>query len=123
MKLLIVLLVIFLSSALYGQGGWILQESGTTVNLRSISSYDGVNIIAVGEGGIILLSTNYGVRWTELPSPTHETLNGVAALSGKVIASSVRKIPFITQATEEFPGIRQKAVRAENVRLICLLKN
>jgi photosystem II stability/assembly factor-like uncharacterized protein len=79
------IIIIFLLSAstLFAQGGgWILENSGTTKNLHSISCRDGVNIIAVGEGGIMLLSTNRGLYWRTLESPTKANLNGVVAISG-----------------------------------------
>jgi photosystem II stability/assembly factor-like uncharacterized protein len=73
----------FASSNLLAQNGWILQNSRTRENLRSISSSDGVNVMAVGKGGIILLSTDQGINWQRLQSPTQKYLNGVAAISGK----------------------------------------
>ena len=61
-----------------GGNSWIVQESGTTKNLRSVSFPDPNNGTAVGDNGIILHTTNGGTTWKAQSSGTAETLYGVS---------------------------------------------
>lgn len=57
---------------------WRIIPSGTTKKINAIMGGGGwPNYIAVGDDGLILRSTNYGLNWTTIPSPTTEDLYGV----------------------------------------------
>jgi len=60
----------------------VLQNSGTTKNLRGISTYDGVNAVAVGEKGTVATTDNEGrPSWNLQPSPTDSNFNSVTSIS------------------------------------------
>jgi len=88
-----------------------LQESGTTANLHSISSIDGVNVIAVGENGIVLLSIDKGITWRSINSPTQTNINGVAAISGRefCIVGPKDTIYYTTDRGVSWRGVRSNA--------------
>lgn len=96
-----VLFILTFSNA-FGQGGWILRESGTPNNLRSISSFDGMTIVSVGDSTVIgdsatvVSSENGGETWqvqkdifwkdwTRDHVGMH--LNGVVALGPKIFCA------------------------------------
>lgn len=58
---------------------WFQQSSGTTFDLHSVSFINENNGIAVGDGPIILKTTNGGVSWIQQSSdlPSYEDLYGV----------------------------------------------
>ncbi len=57
---------------------WRIIPSSTNKNINCIMGGGGwPNYIAVGDDGLILRSTNYGLNWTTIPSPTTEDLYGV----------------------------------------------
>jgi photosystem II stability/assembly factor-like uncharacterized protein len=102
----------FASAKLFAQNGWLLQESSTTVNLRSITSIDGVNVMAVGEKGTILLSIDKGLHWgAQLQSPTQKDLNGVAAISSThyCIVGPKDTIYYTTDRGVSWHGVRSNA--------------
>jgi photosystem II stability/assembly factor-like uncharacterized protein len=75
------------SEASFAQTGWQLQNSGTSANLRSISTYDGVNAVCVGEGGTILTTDHNGVPWRQQQSPTSKDLNGVTSITARILCA------------------------------------
>src|SRR5438552_3921207 len=65
---------------------WSSQESTTTRHLRGVCAVAaGANTIglAVGDGGIILHTSNGGATWAAQDSPASATLHGVSTLDGK----------------------------------------
>ncbi len=65
-------LILFIPFKSYSQFGWYPLNSGTTQNLNSLYG----NFI-VGDSGIILKSTNYGINWIRTQSPTTKNLNSI----------------------------------------------
>ena len=64
MRKIILLIFLFITTSnIYGQGGWVLRESGTRKTLRSISSSDGWAVVAVGDSGTVVNSGTAGVSW------------------------------------------------------------
>jgi photosystem II stability/assembly factor-like uncharacterized protein len=61
-----------------GAGGWSTQTSGTVGNFLGIAFSDATNGWAVGEGGMIVATTNGGVTWSAQVSGTTQDLNAVA---------------------------------------------
>ena len=57
--------------------GWVSKESGTTEDLRGIAC-KGTTWVAVGENGIVIVSTDNGNTWATKPSGTENDLYGVA---------------------------------------------
>jgi len=64
-----------------------LRTAPTDSNLFSVSSDRGAGEatiwIAVGEGGVIVRSTNNGTTWTQITSPTTENLRSVIGYGGE----------------------------------------
>ncbi len=52
-------------------------QTGTAATLRRITNIDD-NLVAAGDSGTIALSTNRGVSWSFIPSPTSGTIRAVA---------------------------------------------
>jgi photosystem II stability/assembly factor-like uncharacterized protein len=46
------------------QAGWVLHESGTARNLRSISTASGQHLVAVGDTGSVVTSNDKGLSWS-----------------------------------------------------------
>ncbi len=57
---------------------WSPQFSGTSHAVLSLSLTSSNSLIAVGEVGTILRSAD-GLQWDQMPAPTTETLNSIAA--------------------------------------------
>ncbi len=64
---------------------WTARTSGTAVRLRAVVAKGGV-LIAVGEGGVVLASSDSGASWASRTSGVTETLRGVAASSTRFVA-------------------------------------
>jgi photosystem II stability/assembly factor-like uncharacterized protein len=65
----------------------LVSPKGTTVSLESVRSSNSGLVIVVGEGGVILRSTDAGVKWQRVSSGTTRWLYGVAVTqTGKCIA-------------------------------------
>jgi len=67
----IILLFLLLSNALSAQ--WIEQSSGTTQHLLGVNFIDSMTGVAVGNNGTILKTTDGGVHWNTIPSPSNKT--------------------------------------------------
>ena len=89
-----IFLVLFISTIIFSQPGWVSLNSGVTVNLNSVHFVDENNGYAVGEAGTVLKTTNGGTNWTSTTTSPAENLNavhffnmneGVIAASGGVI--------------------------------------
>lgn len=66
------------------QAGWYELDSGTTNTLWAIHGADENSIIAVGEDGLALYTTDGGDVWEEGVSGTTEFLNDVYMISSEV---------------------------------------
>lgn len=89
-----IFLVLFISTVVLGQPGWVSLNSGATVNLNSVHFVDENNGFVVGESGTVLKTTNGGMSWNSTTTSPAENLNavhffnvneGVIAASGGVI--------------------------------------
>ena len=76
---LIILLLTLLTFVISGctKPGWVIQESSTTNNLRSLWFTDTKTGTVVGDHGTILRTTNGGDKWTIQICGTEENLWGV----------------------------------------------
>ncbi len=54
---------------------WNVATTGTTANLFSV--FGSSSTFAVGSGGVIIKSTNNGLNWSSVTSPTSNNLNSV----------------------------------------------
>jgi photosystem II stability/assembly factor-like uncharacterized protein len=64
-----------------------IGASNLAVTFNAINSFDGVNVVAVGNAGYIIVSANSGTTWTQpsLPSGTTVNFYGIASVSASVI--------------------------------------
>jgi hypothetical protein len=84
---------------------WSTQVSGTSSALRKVV-WTGVRYVAVGDGGVILTSSD-GVAWTAQASPTASNLNGlvwtgtalVAVGSGGAVLTSADGLTWTSQTS------------------------
>jgi len=60
----------------------VIENVPTTSDLRAFVLYATNTLIAVGEGGVILRSTDDGLTWDDLASPTSNDLYAVAVSEG-----------------------------------------
>ena len=74
-----------LSDNSIGQPYWQIHNSGTTSNLNSIKHRPtfGTEIIIVGDNGVILLSTNYGMSWERINSGTNADLTSIEFINSE----------------------------------------
>ena len=78
MKNLITILVISLSFCLFAQEGWKdVTPAGTQPAFIGLDVVDSENVWVVGEGGIILNTTDGGNTWNEINSPVTYNLSHV----------------------------------------------
>jgi len=68
MRKIITLLFIFIAIPIYSQ--WLRQDSGVTANLNDVYCISPDVVIAVGEAGSILKTTDGGVHWIQKNSGT-----------------------------------------------------
>ncbi|MFI5263734.1 MAG: T9SS type A sorting domain-containing protein [Candidatus Kapaibacterium sp.] len=82
----ILIISIFIYSEDFAQSGWVLQNSETKTNLLGISTFDGINAVAVGEKGTVTTTNNEGrPSWRLQKSPIGSTFNGVTSLSSSIL--------------------------------------
>jgi photosystem II stability/assembly factor-like uncharacterized protein len=79
-----VMVVPLVSWVHHAVAGWQKLTSGTNINLRDITAHHGnFNLVwAVGEGGLVLHSSNGGTTWEPQESEATGTLHSVAFLEG-----------------------------------------
>lgn len=81
-KFLLCCLLIFFIGKLDAQYGWYLQNSGTNVNLNSVSIvYPYTFVWIAGNNGTILMTSNSGVNWIQQSSGTINNLNSIQFVS------------------------------------------
>jgi len=86
-KYLIVILI-FLSSDVYPQSGWIQQQSGLSVELNSAFFLNSNTGWICGDSGKILKTTNGGTNWILQTTPTRERLMSIFFLNANTGWSS-----------------------------------
>ncbi|MBL4836547.1 MAG: hypothetical protein JKY34_03130 [Kordiimonadaceae bacterium] len=59
---------------------WVRQTTPTQNHLQDISAWDETNAVAVGNGGIILITDNAGATWTEVEAPKSEIANKLISI-------------------------------------------
>jgi photosystem II stability/assembly factor-like uncharacterized protein len=72
--LFLIFLLLLSSQLLFSQPGWFRLNSGTSTELNSIAAVNN-NAWAVGNGGVIVRTTNNGINWYTQPSGTVNNLN------------------------------------------------
>ena len=87
---------------------WVMQNSGTSSNLFSISNF-GSSVLASGSGGVILRSTDLGVSWSQANSGTNSSIFGIARVysnnyfvvgaNGTVLFSTNRGVSWTPQVS------------------------
>lgn len=70
----ILLFLFFLNSQILSQFGWYRLNSGTNVQINSISQ-SFLQATAVGNNGLILRTSNSGINWSVITSGTTQNLN------------------------------------------------
>jgi len=71
-------LLLLFSSVSYAQSGWFLQHGGDQdLLLFDVELLDASTVIAVGENGTILRTTDAGASWHTVPSGTDQVLHHV----------------------------------------------
>ena len=78
------ILVVGITSSVFGQSIWNTQNSGTTINLTS-AVWTGKQWVAVGYSGVILTSQD-GLKWTSQTSGTTAALLSVIWTGSKLVA-------------------------------------
>ena len=76
---------------LTGDGGatWAPRSTGAFGQLFSVFFADATTAVAVGEGGVIVRSTDAGQSWRPVASPTTRTLNhGALRLAARSVTRS-----------------------------------
>jgi len=87
--ILISLMVVSLPN-LYSEGGWVMQNSGTSLKLYTIHFNDANFGFAMGQNGRMLRTTNGGNNWEILNSVTNGVIRDVKVLSSqRILAISV----------------------------------
>lgn len=74
MKNLFTILFIAFSINTFGQEGWSKQTSPSLLGIRSIYAINSLDIWAVGAEGLIIHTTDGGIRWDSIPSGIQEGL-------------------------------------------------
>ena len=85
MRIIIIIFSLFVFCNSFAQSGWQIQKSGTTKNLLSVSTTDGVNGVIVGLNGIVLTTGNMGLPWFQEQSFTNQNLYGVTSISARIL--------------------------------------
>jgi photosystem II stability/assembly factor-like uncharacterized protein len=66
----------------------VISGVPTTADLRAYAQYQGNTLLAVGDGGVILRSTNDGANWSQVVSPTGEDLYALAVYNSAIAVAA-----------------------------------
>lgn len=77
----LLLMIILSNLIIYGQSGWFSLTSGTGSNLNGVDFMTTDYVIAVGNGGIILKTTDGGTTWDNITSGTTQNLNSISIIN------------------------------------------
>ncbi|MBU1180494.1 hypothetical protein KJ885_06130 [Patescibacteria group bacterium] len=86
-KILLFGFLVIFSSSLFSQSGWFWQNPlPQNNNLKAVKYITSTFVLAVGDNGTVLKSTNGGSTWTKLPAPKNpgivgETTNPLSSIS------------------------------------------
>ncbi len=75
---------LFSFSIANSQPGWFSLNSGTTNSLNGIGFFTTDYVIAVGDAGTILKTTDGGVSWENITSGTSERLNSISVINNSI---------------------------------------
>lgn len=70
------------NNTVYINGDFVQRSSGVSSNLRSVSvvarnNPNSTKVLAAGDNGTIVVSNNFGVTWTNLNSPTTQSISAI----------------------------------------------
>ncbi len=77
----LILSIIFYNLVIYAQSGWFSLNSGTGNNLNGVDFLITEYVIAVGDGGTILLTSDGGSSWNNIVSGTTQNLNSISIIN------------------------------------------
>jgi len=100
---LAILMLFTVVGSVLAQDGWVLRESGTRKKLNSVSSFDGQNAVAIGESGVVTITSNGGKSWEVQPG-INAVIRSVAAISDKIFCVCWAK-------RQRLPNYRWRAYR------------
>ncbi len=90
MRKIIFILILTITQSSYFYSQWVQQSSGTSGSLTAIHFYNENTGFCVGDGSIILKTTNGGSNWISLASPVQINFNYVRMFSvSNIIVGSV----------------------------------
>jgi photosystem II stability/assembly factor-like uncharacterized protein len=87
--------------------GWDLEASPTVQNLYAVAASDADTWVAVGDGGVVVRSTDGGLDWTTVSSPVADALRGVSfngpvglavAIGGRILRTTDSGASWTVQA-------------------------
>ncbi len=64
---------------------WRQQPSGTRNNLRDVAFYNAATGYAVGDGGVVLKTTNGGTNWAAVTSPDKSDIRSVTVIDSAAV--------------------------------------
>ena len=101
------LTILFSLSLARAQTGWFSLSSGTSNSLNGIGFFTTDYVIAVGDAGTILMTTNGGNSWESVPSGTSENLNSISVINNStaVIAGNSGTILRTTDAGSSWTSV------------------
>lgn len=99
--------IVFNLSVVSAQTGWFSLSSGTTNSLNGIGFFTTDNVIAVGDAGTILRTTDGGSSWENVPSGTAVRLNSISVINNStaVIAGDAGTILRTTDSGSSWGNI------------------
>jgi photosystem II stability/assembly factor-like uncharacterized protein len=97
--LLLTLLFLIISiSNIHSQSGWVIQNSGVTVNINAVWCFNADTVLCAGSNGTLLKTTNGGISWIASAGPENFNFDYIKFFgkdSGILACKSVDSI-FIT---------------------------
>lgn len=75
------LVIVICAVTIKAQTGWFALSSGTSGNLNGVGFETTDYVIAVGDGGIILRTTDGGSSWENIPSGTTQDLKSISIIN------------------------------------------
>lgn len=104
-----ILIFAFYMQNTFAQQGWVVQSSGTGNNLRGVNCINRDTAVVVGDGGIILRTTNGGSAWSLQNSGTTNNLSAVtfpdpvtgyaAGYGGTILKTTDGGVTWISEQT------------------------
>ncbi len=82
------LFILFSFTLANAQTGWFSLSSGTTIGLNGVGTFTSDYVIAAGDAGTILRTTDGGTTWENIPSGTSERLNSISVINNSTAVIS-----------------------------------